>query len=1094
MEEQLILYTYVDDKNSLPFPSESEQVVISDFRADYKRMSSAPIITCTVMHTLCLDDLWNYKVYATFNGEKFFIKQIPSSSFSNTDARYKHDVELISERSILDNVYFYDVVDSSSDEDKPVSNNSNFTFFGDIKEFVSRLNESLSYSKVGYNVELDEGIESEVKQVVFKDQFFSNVLQEIYNTYNLPYYFQGKTIHIGYNSIDIDHVFKYGIDESLLSIEKQNANNKVINRITGIGSQDNIPYYYPNFDEKGEVGVYYNGKLDIAVVSNTARFRKIKLSDTFTYRSATNIVTDLIDYSKPNIKSVKEEYSSNGEKEWVIMYDYLLGLNAPETIQINIQFYYRYLNRFYVHVINQSSGKIISKINKNLSTYNIYLQGGEHTIEVVARIQDEIYNGYYDDDDNPLDFDKIDINYIDCVIYNDMYMSASYTKIGEDSWYLNGVKTLLSDYGLSVSRRPADGDKITVKQISYINPQPNLMPPIYRNTNGSERFYNAVNDTYINPSTNIPYVFENEYEDGSPKEYIATFEDVKPTIKGMTNVDGVRIDSFLEFAYDLNDNDEFDSNGEYLHPYFFAKLPKLNGAHGFNLFDHAIDESEMVIAMTSGTCGSCEFVIGVDSNTQKNLVQVDNYGRLLRDVDGDVRCGRVGKPKELPLDHQNDTIKNEVWIALRKDINTFGVILPNVTNNYKPKVEDTFVILHIDLPSSYITSAEERLKEEIIKYMAENNKEKFKFSISFSRIFFAEHPEILEQLDENSKITIEYDKKEYEMYVSSYSYSMASDKPLPEIKVELSETLKVEQTALQNVVSEIKKENTGAIANISYFEKELINIKQLLLNMPSQGTTTNSGALLKEIITNSPSVGFISTGTKLQAGMTFEEIFQKIFFRLEKATLTGSISTANDVEYGTEKGYLTYTTNRNANGKMLEAYYDGSSTNKLEFSKEENGIQTAERTLSGNYTSKETYTAVVVFDASEDGSIPQTTLTNTISVNVKRKWFAGAVTSIPTTSEQVRALGSSGLYNGKGTYKFYAQPFLKLAICIPTDTIYEITLTKYPGNFIEDKGAYVGPINISVEGANGSAAQTYKMWVIQGATTHDADTFTFKTS
>ena len=603
MENVLKLYKYIDGSNDTPFPNVEYQAVVSDFRYDVKRMGGAPIITCTVMHTLCLDKLWSENVYAYFNGERFFIKQIPTSSYSNTDSRYKHELELVSERFVLDNVYFYDVVDSSENNDKPVSNSSKFSFFGDINEFASRLNQSLQYSNVDYSVVVDDGISSEAKMVSFQDQFFSGAIQEGYNTYNVPFYFEGKVIHFGYTNNAITRTFKYGDKESLLSIQKQNANYKVVNRVTGVGSEDNIPYYYPN------------------------------------------------DYES------KEEVEANGG--------------------------------------------------------------------------------------------------------------------------------------------------------TWINPQTNLMPSIYRETLGSERFYNAINFAYENPISGTLYEFANPYVEGKPKEHIVNFEDIKPTIKGITNASGYRIDMFSAFAYDTNDNDEVDEEGNYVHPYFFAKLRRFDGEHGFNLFDHAIDEQEMTISMTSGSCGACEFVIGVDESTQKNTVQVDDNGYLERDDDGNVKFGT-------PQDKQNDTINNEVWIALRKDIDTFGVIMPNATNNYKPSVNDTFVILHIDLPKAYILAAEDNLKNQLIEYMALNNSEKFNFSISFSRIFFAEHPDILAQLNENARIQIEYDNTNYELYISSYSYSMSSDKPLPEIRVELSDTLTISQNALQTAINEIKSEiiSSGGSGNV----------------------------------------------------------------------------------------------------------------------------------------------------------------------------------------------------------------------------------------------------------------------------------------
>ena len=245
----------LDQFQITPFPSESGQIEIYDFKYDAKRMGGAPTISATIMYERCLDKEWNPLVFTIFNGERYFIKQIPSSQYSNEDARYKHDIELVSERVVLDNVYFYDVVSKDVVNDKPVSNNSKFTFFGDIHEFASRLNHSLQYSKMDYTVVVDDGISSEGKFVSFEDTFFSNAIQESYNTYEIPYYFDGKTIHFGFTNNAITQTFKYGVDESLLSIQKQNANYKVVNRVTGTGSSDNIPYYYPNLNEWGIINV-----------------------------------------------------------------------------------------------------------------------------------------------------------------------------------------------------------------------------------------------------------------------------------------------------------------------------------------------------------------------------------------------------------------------------------------------------------------------------------------------------------------------------------------------------------------------------------------------------------------------------------------------------------------------------------------------------------------------------------------------------------------------------------------------------------------------------------------------------------------------
>lgn len=255
---------------------------------------------------------------------------------------------------------------------------------------------------------------------------------------------------------------------------------------------------------------------------------------------------------------------------------------------------------------------------------------------------------------------------------------------------------------------------------------------------------------------------------------------------------------------------------------------------------------------------------------------------------------------------------------------------------------------------------------------------------------------------------------------------------------------------------------------------------------------TGSAALEAEITSNAAKTGHIEAGQVLPKGMTFTQFVKALLFKPTPATLEGRLTTGNDVEYGTSKGQINYTATRHGNGEMTKSFYENDESNKLEFSTEVNGIQTAMRALSGVYTQGETYKATVVYAASEDGSIPETTLNNSITVNVRRKWFAGVVSAIPTTSSQVRALSASGLYAGAGTYKFTIGNYKTFVICIPAGTIKEVSLERYQYNFM-DLDSAATPHKISVDGANGSAAVEYTMYVFTSATTStETDNFTFK--
>lgn len=258
----LKLFTYVKLGDGIearvPFPNKAEQAEISTYEYSAARMGGAPSITAKISHRFCLDKYWNEKQFVEFNGDKYFVRDTPSSSKNNEDSRYEHDVTFLHERFVLENVYMIDAVqedytDTGSDAKKYVSNSTKVVFWGDINEFVARFNACLLFAGLGgkndgsgYYVVVDEGVSSEELLVSFEDKFFSEALQEIFNTFKLPYYWKGKTCHVGVSPEPVSQLFEYGADNALLSIEKQNTNQGYCNRATGVGSADNIPYYYPN--------------------------------------------------------------------------------------------------------------------------------------------------------------------------------------------------------------------------------------------------------------------------------------------------------------------------------------------------------------------------------------------------------------------------------------------------------------------------------------------------------------------------------------------------------------------------------------------------------------------------------------------------------------------------------------------------------------------------------------------------------------------------------------------------------------------------------------------------------------------------------
>ena len=895
MEKLLRLYT-IKDGNVSAFPNEEHQIILTGFNYDAKRMGGAPIISSTVMYPTCLDNQWNEDVFVEFNGEKYFLKQTPTSSKSNTEARYKHECEFVSERIALDNVYFIDaVVGDPQDNEKPVSNSATFSFFGTIAEFAKRLNVSLRYSKLqkvnedgtidGYYVEIGNLVDlegkpydNEEKLLSFDKVSFSVAIQESYNQFGVPYYFDGKRIVFDYFQHAIkDTTFKYGSDNELLSITKTNANQKLVNRCTGTGSSENIPYYYPNSHPQGELKPLYNRNNSIVngVVSidNDALFAKnILLSDNIEYTSYIRTIIDGLSIEFYEIKNYKE-YCNTVPNQGLIKGGTVNGSNwflAPKTKWTDSQKenYSTSLFGSYNIYDDNVEHTTFSKYNNALAlritvdegyflsggttdeiegkTFRVtlsdmlintrvkaYIRSGEGTAAQELKdyefkfisstpssdekqkenvfefaflesfFKKDVTVGRYDDND----YDKSIYIVLSLSSYRQDDAWTIKPKIKIEYAYPKAIRTWqnsrgnrraeLGDWGLKSTTTPNLGDIITFEQISYVQPMPSLMPPIYWSSNGTERYYNAENSTYKDENGNY-YTFHNPYKDSKRKEHIVDFPDIKPSIENVYDKEGNPINSFIGFAYDKEDNDQVDENGNYLHPYFYGKLQKMP----FNLFTHASEKGDATFSMTSGKCGACNFVLGVNSESLKNPVQVDDNGEIKRYEDG-TNKGNV--MWGIPQDKQNDTVDNEVWVALKKDASTYGVIMPNAQNKYRPESGDTFVLTNIKFPIEYVLAAEERLKDEIIKFMYENNMEKFTFSIKFSRIYLEEHKEdVLKLLNENALINIEYNGEEKTLYVSSFAYKKDANTALPEITVELADTLSASHNALQTAISEVK--------------------------------------------------------------------------------------------------------------------------------------------------------------------------------------------------------------------------------------------------------------------------------------------------
>ena len=886
------------------FPSEANPAIVSSYTYDAKRMGGAPTITATIYSSEPLQ--WKKEEFVEYNDDRFFVPYTPSSTKDNSSKMWKSEITFTSRRELLDNTLFFDVVVDDVDtqnKDRYRSNQTKFTFGGTIHEFVARVNSSMAYCGLyrptdeykGYYVVVDEGYGTdEVKEVSFEDQYLTDVLQLINTTFELDYYWDGNVCHVGKVQHDLtDTPIKYGSSDALISVSKENANYKIVDMITGYGSSDNLPYYYPNDDEFGDavfdveninkdgvsiqlskmVGCLgnancYNNKLTLYNVINGKELAlKLNYASEFYWASSgessstdgqysfgdnVRMFVDAksgvhVDFSSLNIVCVYNGTGINGQyklvteqgvpritirwknittgEEGYVISDKNVGTTA--SMDIVSQGIYQFDVNY---VLSYKSSSI--RINTNGVVINLSAQKSDFTITKSGYLEMSYTPNYgnfvFKDAKGGKFYNLEDLGITMPILSSSEYYSAEY-KFDSRKEDVNNSGSKVDVYyvGLHDADNGAENPvSITVIDRVWIAPSSVLMPSIYRNTKGAERFYYALNNTHKLPSGSGYYEFVNLYKKGNPHQGTVTFGNIKPTIKGIVNAEGQLFGEIADVAFDSADSDVKDSDGNYIHSYFYIKLHKFNGDFGFDLFAHALaSESAKINLIKSNGCHACSFVIynqpSADNSKFYNCVSVDEKGNLkpVRTDKNDYIFANASDAYEDKLNQ--DSTQKELWIAVQKDTSTLGIVMPNASAGFKPQKGDLFVITGIKPPKVLVTAAEKRLDDALIKHMSENNTDQFNYSVKFSRIFLQENPDFASKLNENAKISIQIQGDSdsdgnlisHEVFVSNYSVKVDSDE-LAEVEIELVNSLEVTKSDTKRIIDAVKGETVKSLSGM----------------------------------------------------------------------------------------------------------------------------------------------------------------------------------------------------------------------------------------------------------------------------------------
>ena len=341
-----------------------------------------------------------------------------------------------------------------------------------------------------------------------------------------------------------------------------------------------------------------------------------------------------------------------------------------------------------------------------------------------------------------------------------------------------------------------------VKLIKHPFTRSHLMPSIYRET--LDKKVNPNNSNYDPDTTLIDYydaISDSDYSYPNQINPIApSYEskefDVKPEFNNGQN------DITISGAVPLNDDltnadtwvDDIDEDGNFIQSYFKITLPAL----GFDIYACAAITQEMQINMRSGACIGCTFPVEVDWEA---------YKRSFYNEDGDFApSGEQRDLEEFP-----DSTSASISIVVKKENATFGMLMPNVYQY--PSAGDEFVILGIALPTSYVTSAEERLSTEMKDYMLANNMYYFDYPLKFDEHFLATHTNILAQMKPNVIVRFEFYDETLELFVKQMTIKFGQG-TLPQYDIMLTDNVDVVLNQIGHVADSVEK-----IGYISVFGK-----------------------------------------------------------------------------------------------------------------------------------------------------------------------------------------------------------------------------------------------------------------------------------
>lgn len=222
----------------------------------------------------------NMDEYILVDGVKYSIVNPPTivreglkSENGDLKGMTKYSFEFYHPMYMLGNMAFSDVAVTNA-ESMFKSHDRTFSWIGNLTDYVAKLNKNLQNTQ--FIVSISSSIDADSRKVLsdvlsFTNNTIADALKTAYDTWHFPfvvdaiksgeqYYNQGKRFLIQFGNptreiLDSNNqpfVFHFGKGVGLKNNSRTPRNNKIVTRVAGYGSEQNIPYGYPQIPWTGD--------------------------------------------------------------------------------------------------------------------------------------------------------------------------------------------------------------------------------------------------------------------------------------------------------------------------------------------------------------------------------------------------------------------------------------------------------------------------------------------------------------------------------------------------------------------------------------------------------------------------------------------------------------------------------------------------------------------------------------------------------------------------------------------------------------------------------------------------------------------------